>query len=90
MGDMGVMIRRTGWAFLAIAASTVTGWAEAPEELVSRVDRLIRERQPTAEEKRFDEIGWTREIREALRLAKANHRATFLFTHDGHMAIGRC
>jgi hypothetical protein len=65
-------------------------WAEAPEEFAVRVDRLIRERQPTVAEKRFDEIGWTRDIRTALRLAKTSERPAFLFTHDGHMAIGRC
>jgi hypothetical protein len=61
-----------------------------PADWSARVDTLIRERQPTADEKRFDEIGWTRTIADAQRLAKTAGRPVFLFTHDGRMAIGRC
>jgi hypothetical protein len=65
------------------AAPGVADWS-------ARVDSLVRERQPSADEKRFDEIGWTRTIGDAERLAKAGGRPVFLFTHDGRMAIGRC
>jgi hypothetical protein len=41
-------------------------------------------------ERRFDQIGWTRDIFEAERLARANRRPVFLFTHDGRIATGRC
>jgi hypothetical protein len=75
---------------LLLAAWAAPGWAESPQELANRVERLISERQPTPAEKRFDEIGWTRDIRTALRLARENRRPVFLFTHDGHMAVGRC
>jgi hypothetical protein len=75
---------------LALAVWTRPCGADSPEDFAARVDRLIRERQPTAAEKRFDDIGWTRDIRSALRAAKTEGRPTFLFTHDGHMAIGRC
>jgi hypothetical protein len=51
-----------------------------------RVDEL----QPTGKEKRFDEIGWAGDIRDAMRLAKEHSRPVFLFTHDGRMNIGRC
>ena len=54
------------------------------------VQQRIQELQPTAAEKRFDEIGWAGGIREAERLARERHRAVFLFTHDGHMNVGRC
>ena len=43
-----------------------------------------------AQKKRFDEIGWAKDIREAEKLAKENNRPVFLFTHDGRMNIGRC
>ncbi len=56
----------------------------------SWVDRRVRELQPTAKEKRFDEIGWAKDIRTAERLARDNNRPVFLFTHDGRMNIGRC
>ena len=54
------------------------------------VQQRVAELQPRADEKRFDEIGWAKDIREALRLAKQHNRPVFLFTHDGRMNIGRC
>jgi hypothetical protein len=54
------------------------------------VQQRVAELQPRTEEKRFDEIGWAKDIREALRLAKQHNRPVFLFTHDGRMNIGRC
>jgi hypothetical protein len=87
---MVVAARRVLWVFLLFPTWAVPCGADAPGPFAERVDRLVRERQPTADEKRFDEIGWTREIRTAMRLAKEHQRPTFLFTHDGHMAIGRC
>jgi hypothetical protein len=43
-----------------------------------------------AEERRLDEIGWAKDIREALRLSRESRRPVFLFTLDGRMGIGRC
>jgi hypothetical protein len=54
------------------------------------VQSRVAELQPRAEEKRFDEIGWAKDIRDAQRLAKEHNRPGFLFTHDGRMNIGRC
>jgi hypothetical protein len=54
------------------------------------VQLRVAELQPRTEEKRFDEIGWAKDIREALRLANQHNRPVFLFTHDGRMNIGRC
>ena len=56
----------------------------------SWVEQRIEELQPTAKEKRFDEIGWAGDIRSAEKLAQENNRPVFLFTHDGRMNIGRC
>jgi hypothetical protein len=64
--------------------------AETPPEQFERVERRIRQWQPTAEERRFDEIGWASGVRDAIRLAKGHWRPVFLFTHDGHMNVGRC
>ncbi len=70
------------------------GQAARPSESAAgqydRVERQVRAWQPTAEERRFDEIGWARDIREAIRLARRLGRPVFLFTHDGHMNVGRC
>ena len=54
------------------------------------VEKRIQELQPRAEEKRFDEIGWAKDIREARQLSAERNRPVFLFTHDGRMNIGRC
>ncbi|HEU5310948.1 MAG TPA: hypothetical protein VFV24_05795 [Candidatus Eisenbacteria bacterium] len=54
------------------------------------VDRVVEDLAPTADERRFDEIGWARDIREGRRLSRESGRPLFLFTHDGRMAVGRC
>jgi hypothetical protein len=64
----------------AVSDADIAGW----------VDKRVEAWQPTKAERRFDEIGWITDIREAERLAKQHNRPVFLFTHDGHMAVGRC
>jgi hypothetical protein len=64
--------------------------AVADGELVALIDRLVAERQPPESDKRFDEIGWSRQIIPAQKLAGEHRRPLFLFTHDGRMNIGRC
>ena len=54
------------------------------------IERRVALSAPAPEERRLDEIGWSTDIREALRLAKEHQRPVFLFTHDGRMAVGRC
>jgi len=54
------------------------------------VDQKVADCEPKPEERRFDETGWLTAIGPALKLAKEHHRPVFLFTHDGHMAVGRC
>jgi hypothetical protein len=61
-----------------------------PEDPAAQVSQRVRLWQAAPEERRFDEIGWARGLLEARRLAKEHHRPIFLFTHDGHMAVGRC
>jgi hypothetical protein len=62
----------------------------ADADLVRWVDAAVKERRPSSEDRRFDEIGWARDIRDALRLARRHGRPVFLFTHDGRMNLGRC
>jgi hypothetical protein len=63
----------------------------AGEDLAARLDRVIHDWQPSADERRFDEIGWARDIREALRLSRESGRPVFLFTYDGASMAGfRC
>lgn len=79
-------------ALLLVAPGTGAGTTEAetPAAQFERVERRVRQWQPTADERRFDEIGWAGGVGEAIRLAKTHGRPVFLFTHDGHMNVGRC
>ena len=72
------------------AGEVVPCESETPREQFERVERQVEAWQPTAEERRFDEIGWAGGVRDAIRLAKSLDRPIFLFTHDGHMNVGRC
>ena len=87
------MIRaKIGAATFLIGAALTTTWAKekpVPHD-AAWVDQRVQDYQPTAAEKRFDEIGWAKDIREAERLAKEHNRPIMLFTHDGRMNIGRC
>jgi RNA polymerase sigma factor (sigma-70 family) len=58
--------------------------------LVARLDQAIDAFQPTPAERKIDQIGWARDIREAKRLARENARPVFLFTHTGRIGTGRC
>jgi hypothetical protein len=76
----------------AFAGFVLTG-AESflrDDSLVTSVEKEIRGIQPTREERRFDEIGWAPNIREAEAGAKKASRAVFLFTYDGNIEQGRC
>ena len=59
-------------------------------DLKEMIDRRVADWQPTAEEKRFDQIGWCTSLLEAEKLAREHQRPIFLFTHDGRMNVGRC
>ena len=90
---MSVRARTTLAAGVLLALAALLPAADKPVsdgDLASFVDKRVQEWQPAAEAKRFDEIGWAKDIREALRLGKENNRPVFLFTHDGHMNVGRC
>lgn len=63
--------------------------AGAPRD-AAWVEQRFREWQPTAREKAWEQIGWARDIREAIRLGKEHTRPVFLFTLDGRMGVGRC
>ena len=73
-----------------VACALLAAPAGMPPELVSSIEKRVREAQPTRSEKRFDEIGWAKNILDAERLAKQYGRPVFLFTHDGKMETGRC
>ena len=85
------LMKRTLLVMLAVVLTAAASRAEAPKnDLPKWLDERIAKIWPTASEKRFDEVGWATEILAGRELAKKNNRPVFLFTHDGHMAVGRC
>ncbi len=86
--------------FCGVAAALVVGFGlgapavaqERPrdDQVVSVVAKLVAERQPSREDKRFDEIGWAKDLRSAIELGKKHNRPIFLFTMDGRINTGRC
>jgi hypothetical protein len=64
--------------------------AVSDRQLAAWVESCVQQCQVTAAERRFDDIGWAKNIRDAERLAKKHNRPIFLFTYDGRMATGRC
>jgi hypothetical protein len=75
---------------LAAASVTRADGTVADADLVKFVGERVAKYQPTPEEKAFDTIGWATEILAAEKLAAEHNRPVFLFTHDGHMGVGRC
>jgi hypothetical protein len=58
---------------------------DVPTWVQARVEAL----QPTAADRKFDEIGWANSIVDAEKLARQNNRPVFLFTQNGRIEIGR-
>jgi len=81
-------------ASLVLTATALVNSEAQEKRTFTDLSRWVAERvqlwQPVPAERRFDDIGWARDILEARRLAAEHNRPIFLFTHDGHMAIGRC
>jgi hypothetical protein len=80
-------------AFVLAATALLNSEAQdnrPPTDPARFVAERVRLWQPVPAERRFDDIGWARDILEARRLAAEHKRPIFLFTHDGHMAVGRC
>ena len=79
---------------LLIGSLIATGCATAETisdgKVVRWVEKTVVERQPTPEDKRFDEIGWVTDIRTAIKLGKEHNRPIFLYTGDGRINTGRC
>jgi len=70
-------------AALLMAAGLAGGAAAGEGDLASRVDKTVQAWQPVNAERCLDDIGWARDLRDALRLATENNRPVFLFTYSG-------
>jgi len=83
----GALLVAFASAFLnpaGIRAADTTG-NDVPTWVRAKVESL----QPTPEDRKFDEIGWTNSIVEAEKFARDNNRPVFLFTQNGRIEIGR-
>jgi hypothetical protein len=81
---------RISFPALGLLAAATAGMAAPVNRDPEWVAQRVQQWQPTAKEKRWEGIGWAKDIREAIRLAKQNQRPVFLFTHDGRLNVGRC
>jgi hypothetical protein len=85
-----VLLAAGGAILLTCFAHARESATVADKDLASWVDKQVQAREPSAGDRRFDQIGWVKDILEACRLSKEQNRPVFLFTHDGRMNIGRC
>ncbi len=76
------------WALALLALSGAFQVDDA--DVVAWTQERVKRWQPLPEERGFDKIGWAKDIRDALRLAKQHNRPVFLFTHTGRINTGRC
>ena len=60
------------------------------ERVVQWVRYCTAQRLPTAQERRFDQVGWACDVLEAQQLAREHRRPVFLFSHEGRMNLGHC
>jgi hypothetical protein len=95
------LIVLTAWLGISLLASPVRSQTstaktagaapDAPATITNAwIDERVKSIQPTADERKFDQIGWVTDILTAQKLAKEHNRPIFLFSHDGRMAQGRC
>ena len=87
-------IAATAVAAIALASTaTFLWWGTKVDEVrppdFAEIERVVREWQPTPEERRFDDIGWAPDLREALRLSRESGRCVFLLTQSGRIQLGR-
>jgi hypothetical protein len=84
--------RRPAWllALSSLAPAAAAGEEIGDAALGEWLGQRFRDLGPSAEERRFDEIGWSTRLLDAERLAAQHRRPVFWFSHDGRMPEGRC
>ena len=88
--DQATALLTLALAFVITSSVRADQPAAGPDDTATWVEKRVLELQPRAEEKRFDEIGCAKDIRDTERLAKQHQRPVFPFTHDGPINTGRC
>ena len=72
-----------------LGLAILMGTTSVQDDEIARIDKWVQDWQPTPGDRRFEEIGWAKDIPEALRLAKQHGRPVFVFTHKGRINLGR-
>ena len=75
---------------LAAAGGVASDDVPGTGDVTAWVTKQVEERMPSAEERRYDEVGWVTDLRAAMQLGKEHNRPIFLFTMDGRINTGRC
>ena len=77
-------------ALLALCGAGARAGRAPAERSPEWVAQRIAAWQPTAQERAWERIGWAKDLHSAERLAREHRRPVFMFTHDGHLGVGRC
>jgi len=76
-----------------VSTAAALWWGNVPDDPrppeFSKIDEKVKAWLPVPEERRFDEIGWAKDLPEARRLAKLHDRPVFVVTHVGKLNLGR-
>jgi hypothetical protein len=75
---------------ILITALLAAGAAAAVPRDAAWVEDRVQAWQPTERERRWEQVGWAKDIRSAIQLGRQHKRPVFLFTLDGRMNVGRC
>ena len=83
-----------GTAALTIASTvTILWWGELRTDQrppdFAEIDRVVREWQPSPDERRFDRIGWAPGLRRALQLSRESGRPAVVLSQSGRVHLGR-
>jgi RNA polymerase sigma factor (sigma-70 family) len=92
----GVVAKFTAGSMAAaciLSTAMALWWGNVPEDSrppeFSRIDEKVKAWQPMPEERRFDQIGWAKDVPEAIRLAREHSRYVFVVAHVGRISTGR-
>jgi hypothetical protein len=95
--SLRIMIGITYLSGLAVGTNSVAQQTLVTDKsLPGLVESRIQAWQPTADERRFDQIAWAKDLGTAQKLAKEHGRPIFLFSYSGSaerenaMALERC
>ena len=92
-GLMAKIAAGTMAAAAIFSTAAALWWGNVPDDPrppeFSKIDEKVKAWLPVPEERRFDEIGWAKDLPEARRLSKQHDRPLFVVAHVGKLNLGR-